>query len=135
MKEFLAAMYEMDVPIIAGSDAPFPHLIPGFSLHDELVTIADIGLSPLQVLRMVTSQSAEALGLGNIGQLAKGMYADIAVFEGDPSADLTLLGETRLTVHRGCCVNPEELFDKIRILFMDTDDSPVTQLVSEHVNR
>ncbi len=135
MKEFLAAMYEMDVPIIAGSDAPFPHLIPGFSLHDELVAIADIGLSPLQVLRMATSQSAEALGLGNIGQLAKGMYADIAVFEGDPTADLTLLGETRLTVHRGCCVNPEVLFDKIRILFMDTDDSPVTQLVSEHVNR
>jgi imidazolonepropionase-like amidohydrolase len=136
MKEFLAAMHEMGVPIIAGSDAPFPHLIPGFSLHDELVAIADIGLSPLEVLRMATSRSAEALGINNnIGKLAKGMFADIAVFEGDPTEDLTCLGETRMTVHRGYHLESGELFNRIRSLFTEEDDSPVTRLMGEFVKR
>ena len=71
----------------------------------------------------------------NIGKLMKGMSADIAVFEGDPTTDLTCLGETRMTVHRGYRLKPEELFNKIRILFAEEDCSPVTQFMGEFVKR
>ena len=59
-------------------------------------------LSPVDVLRTATSQSAQALGIGNeVGRLRPGFQADILVVEGDPLADLSLLQRPRAVVAAG----------------------------------
>lgn len=60
----------------------------------------ELGLSPAEVLRAVTSTAAEALGLTDRGVIAAGKRADLLVVEGDPLHDLSCLGKVR-AVFRG----------------------------------
>jgi imidazolonepropionase-like amidohydrolase len=58
----------------------------------ELVRMVDAGLTPMQGVVAATAGSARALGLDDeIGTLAPGKAADIAVVDGDPLADPQLL--------------------------------------------
>ncbi|MEU0533441.1 hypothetical protein [Amycolatopsis tolypomycina] len=51
---------------------------------------------------MVTTTSAEALGLGGTtGQLTPGLSADPLVTTGDPLSDLANLGQLQLVLGRG----------------------------------
>lgn len=74
--------------IIAGTDSPF---VPfAASLHTELAIYAEAGLTPAQVLRMATSETADALGVGDqLGRIVPGALADIVILDGDPLSDIT----------------------------------------------
>ncbi|WP_419814276.1 amidohydrolase family protein [Glacieibacterium sp.] len=51
--------------------------------------------SPLEILRQATSVNAALLQMaGKLGTIAPGAFADILVIEGDPLADITVLGDS-----------------------------------------
>ena len=53
-----------------------------------------IGLSPMEAIVAATRTNAEVLGWGaDTGTLETGRLADILIVEGDPLADITLLGK------------------------------------------
>lgn len=56
---FTKAMSDAGVPLVAGTDAPIPGLVPGFSLHDDLVALETAGLSRYQVLSTATRTPGE----------------------------------------------------------------------------
>ncbi|MFD9498164.1 amidohydrolase family protein [Streptomyces sp. NPDC060035] len=56
--EIVAILHAHGVRIIAGTDAPNPYLVPGFSLHHELSLLVQAGLSPLDALRCATTVPA-----------------------------------------------------------------------------
>ena len=61
----------------------------------ELVRMVEAGLTPMEGVVAATAGSARALGLEDeIGTLAPGMAADIAVVDGDPLADPQLLADS-----------------------------------------
>ena len=64
MLDVVGRMHRAGVRILAGSDAPWL-VVPGFSLHDELVLLVKAGFTPADALRAATSDSAEFLGLQN----------------------------------------------------------------------
>jgi len=83
--EINVLMYRAGVGILAGSDAPNPYVIPGFSLHDELELFVQTGLTPLEALQTATINAAKFLHKEKeIGTIAKGMYADLVLLEGNP---------------------------------------------------
>ena len=50
----------------------------------------------------LTSLAAESLGLGDeIGTVAEGYAADLVVVHGDPTLDVTALGNVRLVIKDG----------------------------------
>jgi imidazolonepropionase-like amidohydrolase len=68
----------------------------------ELELLVAYGVAPLEALRAATSVNAHILGLeGKIGGIAPGAIADLAAFDGDPSADISALGKPRLVVRAG----------------------------------
>ena len=73
--------------IVAGTDSPF---VPyGASLHTELSIYSDAGVPNATVIKLATSQAAEAIGVGDqLGQIAPGYLADITILDGDPLADI-----------------------------------------------
>ncbi len=73
--------------LVAGTDSPF---VPyGASLHDELAVYSGAGVSNATVLKLATSQAAEAIGVGDqLGQIAPGYLADITILDADPLADI-----------------------------------------------
>ena len=64
------------------------------SYADELALyVKEIGIPALDVIRWATKHGAEAMGLGNeTGTIEPGKLADLLVVDGDPLADITVLG-------------------------------------------
>ncbi|GAA3801593.1 amidohydrolase family protein [Sphaerisporangium flaviroseum] len=77
----LAAMVRGGGVVTAGTDAPIDHV--AISLHMNLRAMVKYGLTPLETLITATSTSGTYLGLP-LGRIAKGMYADLAIVDGDP---------------------------------------------------
>jgi imidazolonepropionase-like amidohydrolase len=102
----LRRLYEAGARLVAGTDAGIapikPHDVLRYSpalLHGEL------GLSPAEALRTVTSAAAEIIGLGHRkGRIAPGFDADILAVDGDPVADLAALHRIRAVYAAGTTV-------------------------------
>lgn len=91
---------DLGVRVIAGSDTPYAPGGPGLSA--ELLALEAAGLSPAEVLRAATSQSAECLGLADrLGSVRPGLEADLLVLEGDPRSDPALLTRPTMVILAG----------------------------------
>lgn len=91
----LRRAYDAGVPLLCGSESGFSLTPYGDWHYRELqVFVEALGLSPLQAISCATREGARALGLeGQVGELAEGQFADLLLFDGDPAADVKILGE------------------------------------------
>jgi len=64
----------------------------------------DAGMSTADVLRAATSAAADLLGLPDAGRIRAGARADVALFNGDASADLRALGRPIVVLRAGAMV-------------------------------
>ncbi len=71
------------VKILAGTDANVPVAVPGFSLHDELISLQDAGMTPIEALRSATRIPGEWLG-NNTGSIKEGAKANLVVLDKNP---------------------------------------------------
>ncbi|MBQ1084222.1 amidohydrolase family protein [Nocardiopsis sp. B62] len=79
------------VRVAMGTDA-------GISEHGrnlrELAQLVSVGLSPMEAIKAGTSNAAELVGAADTtGTVEAGKFADLVVCEGDPLADVSLLGD------------------------------------------
>jgi imidazolonepropionase-like amidohydrolase len=72
------------VPVLAGTDSPYPGLTYGASLHRELEHLVTAGLTPTAALAAATSAVAKAFRLNDRGRIRTGMRADLLLVDGDP---------------------------------------------------
>ena len=86
-KVILKNLHEGGVKLMAGTDANLPPTVPGFSLHDELLSLSKAGMSPSQALQAATSVPAEWLG-SNTGRIAEGYKANLVLLDKNPLDDL-----------------------------------------------
>ncbi len=102
MRGVLGGLREAGIPLLASTDAGIPG-VHHHRLAAGLLAFAKYGdLSPVEVLRTATSDSALGLGLESIcGRLEPGLSADVLVFAGDPLEDLALLENPILVLARG----------------------------------
>ena len=73
---FVKKIFDAGIPMLAGSDSPTPWIVPGASLHDELVLLHDAGIPNLAILKMST------------GPLKPGSPADLVVLTKNPLDDI-----------------------------------------------
>ncbi|MFI5236136.1 MAG: amidohydrolase family protein [Gemmatimonadales bacterium] len=85
---------------IVGTDAP---LVPyGAGLHDELALLQRAGFTTRELIRMVTVNNAEALGLGgDLGRIAAGCRADLILVDGNPFDDIRALRRPAVVIRDG----------------------------------
>lgn len=75
---------------------------------EEAIHMAELGMTPREVLVSATSGAAELLGLAaETGALTTGRSADIIAVEGDPLEDLTALQRVRFVMARGRVVRED----------------------------
>jgi imidazolonepropionase-like amidohydrolase len=91
----LRRAFDAGVPLLCGTESGFSITPYGEWHYRELeVFVRDLGLTPLQAIKAATSDNAVALRLeGQTGAIEIGRLADIIVVDGDPVADVTVLGE------------------------------------------
>jgi len=92
--------------VISGTDSPIAN--NALSLHMNLRAMVWGGVTPLQALVSATSESGRFLG-EPIGQVAPGMYADLAIVGGDPLGDIRAAADVRRVVAGGVAYTVDEL--------------------------
>jgi imidazolonepropionase-like amidohydrolase len=88
-KALVGRFQKAGVGILAGTDDISPYVMPGFSLHDELVMLVESGLSPMQALQAATLNPAKFFNqLDSLGTVDKGKFADLVLLDGNPLEDI-----------------------------------------------
>ena len=93
-----------------GADAnDFGH-IAGYGDHRALKLLAEAGWEPLEVIRLVTSNGADLLGVGDtVGRVAVGWAADLIVVPGNPATNIEDLLKAEIVFKDGIGYDPAKL--------------------------
>jgi imidazolonepropionase-like amidohydrolase len=132
----LRAAHDAGVRILSGSESGFALTPYGHWHARELEVLVDaMGLTPLQAIRCATHNGALALRMeeGAIGVIAPGAAADILVVDGDPSRDVSVLGDRsnlRHVVSRGRAVDLDRPWPARRPLPGEKVGSWATELLT-----
>ena len=87
--ENVRVLNEAGVMLLAATDVGIPMLVPGISLHEELVLLVGSGLTPLQALQSATVNPARTLGLSDsLGSIEVSKLADLVLLDADPLKDI-----------------------------------------------
>ena len=94
--------------ITSGTDTP---LMPfGISLHLELQTYVDGGLSPFHALQSATLWAAESLAVDkDLGSIESGKLADLVIVDGDPLKNIRDAWNVKWVMKSGKVYSIEEL--------------------------
>jgi len=85
----VAALHNAGGQLLLGTDTPKPGVLPGYSLHDELVNFVSAGMSPYEALRAGTAEAARFLGRSSdFGVVAEGRRADLLLLDANPLDDV-----------------------------------------------
>ncbi|MGF7218015.1 Tol biopolymer transport system component/imidazolonepropionase-like amidohydrolase [Spirosoma lacussanchae] len=87
LQQGVKALIDAGAHMTTGTDSPF---VPyGYSLHTELQSFVDAGLTPYQALRCATLWAAETVGVSNdLGTVEPGKLADLVIVDGDPLGNI-----------------------------------------------
>jgi imidazolonepropionase-like amidohydrolase len=118
----LRVAFDAGVPILCGSESGFALTPYGHWHAREMQLLVDaMGLTPLEAISCATRNGAIALRrpLDSIGVIAPDAAADLLVVDGDPSVDVTVLGDRRRFRHvfsRGRAVDLDRPWPERRLL-------------------
>ncbi len=129
-EKLLPALNESGGLLMSGTDASLAVVVPGFSLHDELETMADVGLSPFDVLRTTTYNPALYLGeLEEFGTVEVGKRADLVLLEGNPLDDIANTRQIAGTMVRGRYYSRADLDLMLDAVAQDYEAVETTQTI------
>jgi imidazolonepropionase-like amidohydrolase len=95
-------LYDHGVTIMSGTDIPNFGLIPGISLHHELELLVKSGINPLNVIKIATSNGADALGiLDDVGTIESGKQADMIILNANPIINIRNIGAIEGVIEDG----------------------------------
>ncbi len=114
-KEMLMALHRGGVPIIMSSDSPQVFNVPGFSIHNEIYSMKEAGMSPYEILVSGSVNVARYFEReGEFGQIKKGAAADFVLLEGNPLNDLTHLKKVNGVMVSGKWLTKERLQGELK---------------------
>ena len=111
--EITRILHREGVRFLVGTDLAAATPYPGSSVHEELAWLVKAGLTPMEALVAGTRNGAEAVGrLGELGTIEKGKFADLALLDANPLADITNTQKIAAVVANGRLFRREAL-DKL----------------------
>lgn len=118
------------VKIMAGTDANLPPTVPGFSLHDELQSLQEAGMSEAQVLQAATSNPAQWLK-SNAGKVLPGYDANLVLLDKNPLEDIANTKAIHTVIAKGR-VFGRALLDQILAAVRKANDESRTVDIQEY---
>ena len=106
----LGRAYDAGVPFLCGSETGFSITPVGqWHAREMELFVRHLGITPLEAITCGTRNGAFAMRMaGQLGTIEPGMPADVLVVDGDPLADIRILGDRsrlRHVVSRGRLVD------------------------------
>lgn len=89
MKRNVKKLLDAGVLLAAGTDAPYPGVFQGEALHRELELLVAAGLTPLEAIRLATSNAARIMHAEEEwGSLQAGRVANVVIVAGNPAEQI-----------------------------------------------
>jgi hypothetical protein len=134
--EATRAAHALGVKVLTGTDFPNPHVVDGYSLHEELeLLVGHCGHTPAEALHASTRRAAEYHGEGPAdGCVAAGGRAELVVLDADPLADITATRRIHAVLSGRHLMRPEHLRATAERINAAYDAMPpaVVQLPTQH---
>jgi imidazolonepropionase-like amidohydrolase len=109
-KRILKALHDGGVPVIFGTDAPQQFSVPGFSVHREMASMLETGMTPFQILLTATRNAGEYhKDKARFGTVTAGSRADLILVGGDPLKNLSNVARRAGVMVRGRWLAEEEI--------------------------
>lgn len=116
--ELLLEMHNAGVELVCGSDLANPYLIPGQSLHLEMVKFQKAGIPAAEVLRYATIKPARFCGVDDrLGTVAVGKSASLVLLNANPLDDVANVTGIDGVFHQGryfSRADLDQMLDKLR---------------------
>jgi imidazolonepropionase-like amidohydrolase len=107
-------MSDFGIRLAVGTDAGNPAVFFGPSVHREMELMAEAGISPAEVIKAATTNTAEILGKGDsLGSISKGKLADILIIDGDPLGNIKNTQNIWMVIKNGQILDREDLARRI----------------------
>lgn len=88
--KMVAGLENAGVPLMVGTDLMVPGIIPGYSVHEEMVIWQEAAIPPADILRSATIVPAKFMGLGDrLGSISEGKTASIVLVRANPLEDIS----------------------------------------------
>lgn len=108
--ELIKALHDVGAGILLGSDAPQVFNVPGFSIHAELSSYLEAGLTPFEVLSTGTVNPARFFSASDqFGAIEAGLAADLILSEDNPLEGLDTLRRPAGVMVRGVWLDRDAL--------------------------
>lgn len=121
-RKLIKSIQENGQGLLLGSDAPQLFNVPGFSIHHEMATMVEAGLTPLEVIQSGTINVAEYLGMQDkMGQIEEGMIADAILLRSNPLDDVGALKELSGVMLRGKWISKAEIDHALNEIKVNTN--------------
>ena len=109
-KRILKALHDGGVRVIFGTDAPQQFSVPGFSVHREMQSMLEAGLTPYQIILTATRNAGEYhKDKARFGTVTPGSRADLILVGGDPLKDLSNVSKRAGVMARGRWLTEDEI--------------------------
>jgi imidazolonepropionase-like amidohydrolase len=90
MKRNVKKLMDAGVLVAAGTDAPYPGVFQGESIHHELELLVEAGMTPLQAIRMATYNASQIMHAEQEwGSLQAGRLANLVIVSGNPAVRIS----------------------------------------------
>ena len=109
-RKIIVDMHHAGVGILAGSDVGEVGLVPGFSLHEELVSLQKAGLTAHEVLQTATLNAAKYQNaIDSLGTIEIGKIADLILLNENPLEDIVNTQKIQAVLTNGMYLNRKDL--------------------------
>jgi imidazolonepropionase-like amidohydrolase len=112
-QKLVKAFTDAGVPVLVGTDASIPIVVPGYSTHQELEELVAAGLTPYQALAAGTSMAQKFLGAEDAGTIEAGKRADLVLLDANPLEDIRNSRAIAGAVIRGTMLTHDALDDRL----------------------
>lgn len=108
--QMVVGLNEAGVPLMVGTDLMLPGIIPGYSVHEEMVIWQEAGIPAVDVLRSATLVPARFMGLDDrLGTVAEGKTASLVLVKANPLEDIRNAQQIEAVFFRGHYYSRDDL--------------------------
>lgn len=108
--EMVKQMNEARIPLMVGTDLMCPGLVPGYSVHEEMMIWQEAGIPPADILRSATIVPVQFMGLEDrLGSISEGKMASLVLVRANPLEDINNAQQIEGVFLRGRYFSREDL--------------------------